>query len=258
VLFVFGEQGLGDTIQFSRYLPLLTELGVRVVFEAAHTLHGLLQPLIGDNTLIKPGDLVPEFDYFCPLMSLPLGFKTALSTIPHSKSYLQAPPEKKSLWADRLGPRLRPRVGIAWSGNSTHNKDGERSIPLQFLIEELFGLPFEFVSLQKEIRPTDESSLSGTLNLRRFESDIQDFGDTAALCTLMDLVISVDTSVAHLSAALGCQTWVLLAHSPDWRWLTERADSPWYPSVNLFRQSSDWDWRAVLKNVAIKISQLNM
>ena len=250
VIFVFSEQGLGDTIQFCRYLPMFANLGVKIVFETTPTLHGLIRPLVEELQLLKPGDPVPEFDFFCPLMSLPLAFKTTLDTIPRAPAYLKASDDNLAAWEKRLGPRERPRVGVAWSGNPTHNKDRDRSIPMEIMFEVLSILPFEFVSLQKDVRPNDEAFLLKTPWLRRFDEHINDFEDTAALCCLVDVVISVDTSVAHLAGALGCQTWILLANSPDWRWLTNRSDSPWYPSVTLMRQEAEWDWGVVLKRVS--------
>jgi hypothetical protein len=208
-----------------------------------------LKDLEGIDQLFKKGDVLPQFDVHCPLLSLPLALSTQIHTIPKPLAYLSSEPNRVDQWARRLGDRTGPRVGLVWSGNPGHGNDRNRSVSLAALLAHLPG-GFEYVSLQKEIRDIDRATLESTGQVRFFGLELNDFADTAALCDLMDVVISVDTSVAHLSGALGKPTWMLLPFSPDWRWLLERHDSPWYESMTLYRQSSVGDWDSVFSRVA--------
>ncbi|MEO0036546.1 MAG: hypothetical protein RLZZ501_2569, partial [Pseudomonadota bacterium] len=248
-LLLHGEQGLGDAIQFCRYARLAAARGARVVLEADPALARLLTGLDGVDQLVVRGEALPAFDLHCPLLSLPLAFGTTLDTIPAAPSYLAADPALVERWRHRLGPAAGPRIGVVWSGNGNHRNDLCRSLPLA-AFAGLMSARFDFLCLQKEIRDADAVLASETPGLRLFCDEIADFADTAALCALCDLVISVDTSVAHLAAALGRPTWVALPFNSDWRWQLERSDSPWYPSLRLYRQSvADGlrgDWGAVL------------
>ena len=248
-LLIHGEQGFGDTIQFARYAELVEQAGGHVVYEVEPPLFSLFQALPGVGTLLRQGDPLPDFDYYCPVMSLPLALQTDTASIPSCRRYLNADDTKRERWAQVLGSKTVPRVGLVWSGSPTHDDDLNRSIGLSALITSL-PAGFEYFSLQKDVRTADMTALAGSQHVRHFGEQIVDFADTAALCELMDLVISVDTSVAHLSGALGVPTWVLLTHLPDWRWLLERRDSPWYPSVRLYRQSRARHWDDVLQSVA--------
>lgn len=194
----------------------------------------------------------PPFDYYCPLLSLPLAFGTSLSDIPAPLSYLAAENADRQRWATRLGPRERPRVGLAWSGKASHTNDANRSIPLRECLT-LSTCPVQFVSLQKEIRSHDIPALDGFAGLRRLGGELSDFGDTAALISELDLVITIDTAVAHLAGALGKPVWILLPHVADWRWLLKRSDCPWYPSARLFRQDRPGDWSLVIARVAAEL-----
>ncbi len=245
-ILLHSEQGLGDTIQFCRYAKLVSDLGARVILEAPTPLVGLLRPLQGVSAVVAKGSPLPAFEYHCPLLSLPLAFKTTVDSIPCPVPYLRADFSKLTYWASKLGDRQSPRIGLVWSGRSDHKNDRNRSIGLAALLQQL-PAGFEYVSLQKDIRDKDQSVLESRPDLLHFGPDLNDFADTAALCELMDVVISVDTSVAHLSGALGKPTWVLLPFTPDWRWLLDRDDSPWYPSVRLYRQPRISDWDSVLK-----------
>jgi ADP-heptose:LPS heptosyltransferase len=198
--------------------------------------------------VVVEGTPLSAFDYHCPLLSLPLAFKTTLSSIPSTTPYVHADPTKLAYWTNKLGEPRRPRIGLVWSGRAAHKNDRNRSIGLAALVRHL-PAGFEYVSLQKDVRDSDKPVLESNPHIRHLGTDLDDFTDTAALCELMDVVISVDTSVAHLSGALGKPTWVLLPYSPDWRWLLERDDSPWYPSVKLFRQPRVGDWGSVLDKV---------
>ena len=245
-LLLHSEQGLGDTLQFIRYAPLLAEQGARVVVELPRALMALLAGMQGVSQFIEQGQVLPAYDYHCPLLSLPLAFGTTLASIPAPAAYVRSLPSKRAQWAATLGAKTGLRIGIAWSGSTGHKNDHNRSITLAELLQHLPPGP-QYVSLQKELREVDQATLQANPQLRHFGPDLVDFTDTAALCELMDVVVSVDTSVAHLSAALGQTTWVLLPYSPDWRWLLERSDSPWYPSAQLYRQDSSMRWAGVLQ-----------
>lgn len=254
-ILLHAEQGLGDTIQFCRYAPLVAEMGARVVMEVQKPLASLLGQVPGIAELIVKGSPLPSFDYQCPFLSLPLALKAELHSIPRSPRYLHADQRKLVRWASRLGESDRPRIGLAWSGSPRHQNDRKRSLRLADL------LPFlpagcQYVSLQKEVRDVDRPILASSANILDFSAEIDDFADTAALCELMDLVISVDTSVAHLAGALGRPTWVLLPFVPDWRWLLDRNDSPWYPSIRLYRQKGIGDWASVFHGLQGDLTSL--
>ena len=254
-ILLYTEQGLGDTLQFCRYAQVLCEMGARVVMEVPGSLNGVLRSLAGVSQWVIKGEALPNFDLHCPLLSLPLALQTSLETIPGRVAYLKASSDKVQAWSAKLGAPKRLRVGIAWRGSATHNNDRNRSMALEEFIQPL-PRHVDYFSLQKEVRPDDAAVLSAASNIQHFGSSLHDFTDTAALCELMDLVISVDTSVAHLSGALGKPTWVLLPYSPDWRWLMHRSDTPWYASMRLFRQSADLQWAPVLETVAQELHHL--
>lgn len=250
-ILLHSEQGLGDTIQFCRFAKAVARRSARVVMEVPRHLATALRGLEGVDEWVERGQTLPEFDYHCPLMSLPLALGTDDRTGPSGFPYLSCDSIKARHWADRLGPKTRRRVGLVWSGNAEHKNDFWRSIDLGKLIEKLPD-DREYISLQKEVRDADRPILAASA-VRHFGDELVDFSDTAALCSLLDVVVSVDTSVAHLSAALGQETLILLPHLPDWRWLLERTDSPWYPTARLYRQDSSRDWESVLSRVAVDL-----
>ena len=252
-ILLHAEQGFGDTIQFCRYAKLVSELGARVILEAPSALTPLLRGLEGVDVLIQVHQPLPDFDYHCPLLSLPLAFKTTVQTIPGSGPYLKADQAKLSVWKDKLGKKTRPRIGLVWSGNVKHKNDGNRSMTLQQL-QACLPDGYDYISLHKEVRASDQEILDNQVAIRTFCNELNDFSDAAALCELMDVVISVDTSVAHLASALGKETWVLLPYAPDWRWLLDRKDSPWYQSVRLYRQDEQRNWNNVLISVAADLT----
>lgn len=251
------EQGLGDTIQFARYAALLGERGAHVILVVQPPLLPLFQRLAGGGELLAEGAPLPPFDLHCPLLSLPLALGTDLNSIPSAPRYIFADPDKVAAWARRLGPQRRPRIGLAWSGRPEHRHDGSRSIALETLLSAFPG-GFELVVLQKEIREADQRVLDSRPEIRHFASDLVDFSDTAALCECMDLVVSVDTSIAHLAGALGKPLWVLLPFLPDWRWLMARSDSPWYPSARLFRQPRPDAWSNVLAALRQRLIEVSI
>ena len=252
-LLIHAEQGLGDVIQFCRYAIKADALGANVVIEAPAPLTTLLATLGKGIAVVEKGKEPPDYDYYCPLMSLPLVFKTTLGSVPTSIPYLFSSSTKRTMWTKRLGPKTRPRVGLVWSGSMTNKIDlnpcNRRNISLSELLT-LTDLPFEFHSLQKEIRPEDALVLSKTTLIKAHHEELNEFADTAALVEEMDLIISVCTSVAHLAGAMGRPTWVLLPFSPDYRWMLARNDSPWYPSMRLFRQTKRGEWDAVFERMA--------
>lgn len=254
-ILLHSEQGFGDTIQFSRYAVQVASLGANVLLEVPEPLLGVLYGLGSAIELVERGKPLPAFDYHCSLLSLPLAFNTDAMSIPARQSYLRGERAKVMEWSQRLGLKTRPRIGIVWSGNADHVNDHNRSIPLSALMASLPDT-CEYVSLQKEVRASDRRVLESHSEIRHFGEALKDFGDTAALCDLMDLVVSVDTSVAHLSGAVGRPTWILLPHVPDWRWLLDRDESPWYPSVKLYRQASDREWAGVLGRLHIDLRSM--
>jgi tetratricopeptide (TPR) repeat protein len=247
-ILLHSEQGLGDSIQFCRYVPMVAARGARVVLEVEQPLRGLMQGLVGTAEIITKGDPLPDVDIRCPLPSLPLAFKTRLQTIPADVPYLSVPQDVMASWRSLLGnersPKIGPRIGLCWAGNPKHVRDRERSMELRHL-RPLLDVGATFVSLQRDLRAGEAEILAqgGVLD---FSTRLGDFADTAALVSQLDLVISVDTSVAHLTGALGKPVWILLTHAPDWRWLLDRDDSPWYPTARLFRQDDGRQWNGTI------------
>jgi tetratricopeptide (TPR) repeat protein len=246
-ILLHSEQGLGDTIQFCRYVPLVAARGARVVLEVQKPLRALMNGL-GAAQVIAKGDPLPEFDLHCPLLSLPLAFGTTMETIPSANAYLAAPAQPSTAWQARLAVTPRSRIGLAWSGRAGHERDHERSIGLRAFLP-LLETGAAIVSLQKEVRAEDAIVLKERGDVLNAGEELGDFSDTAALMSQLDLVISVDTSVAHLAGALGKPVWILVTHVPDWRWLLERDDSPWYPTARLFRQDATGAWDGALARV---------
>ena len=251
IILLHAEQGLGDTIQFVRYAPLLAHAGAGVIVEVQGELKPLLAGLDG-VTVIARGDALPAFDVHCPLGSLPLALKTELASVPAAIPYLRASEDRLAKWRSRLEALPGRRVALAFAGNPDHINDRNRSIALSRLRPLLATPGVSFVSVQRDVRDADREWL-GDAALTHLGDELADFSDTAAVLALADLVITVDTSVAHLAGALGQPLWVLLPFWPDWRWTLDRA-SPWYPDARLFRQGADGDWDPVIEQVRAQLA----
>ena len=249
-LLLWAEQGFGDTIQFCRYAALARDRGFRVIMEVQPPLARLLKSLEGAGAVVAQGAAPRAFDLHCPLLSLPLAFDTRLETIPGAGPYLAADSADIERWAKRLGDGKGLKVGIAWSGNPNTTAHTRRSLPLDQLARLTEAAGVRFVSLQKDageqVRGRPILDLMG---------EAASFADTAALIANLDLVISVDTAVAHLAAAMGKPVWLLDRFDPDWRWLLGRRDSPWYPSLTLYRQPAPGDWGAVIAAVTADLRE---
>src|SRR6478752_167918 len=250
-ILIHSEQGLGDTIQFCRYVPLVAARGARIIFEVQKTLQPLMTSLGSGGQIVPKGDPLPAFDLHCAPDGLPLAFGTRLETIPLTTGYLSAPAQHVTAWQSRLEGKPRPRIGLVWSGNPGHERDRERSIGLHEFLPLLDALAAEatIVSLQKDVRAEDAAFLKARADILDSGDALENFSDTAALISQLNLVISVDTSVAHLAGALGKPVWILLTYFPDWRWLLRRDDSPWYPTARLFRQDESRTWGGVIARV---------
>lgn len=245
-ILLHAEQGIGDTLQFCRYAPLVAKRGGKITLMCQPELIRLLGGLKGVERLIGLNDSPGPFDVHCPLMSLPMLFGTTLQNIPSEVPYLKADPGP---FKDLLSQEKRPKVGLAWAGRKEHLDDRNRSIDPKLLMPLLEKKEICFVSLQKE----DSQSLPGLID---WTKELNDFADTASLIQNLDLIITVDTAVAHLAGALGKTTWVLLPHVPDWRWLLEREDSPWYPTLRLIRQKALGDWADPIHRLVDALKQL--
>jgi tetratricopeptide (TPR) repeat protein len=253
-ILLHSDQGLGDALQFCRYVPLVAVMGAHVILEVQKELRELVSRLDGVSTVLSRGEALPDFDLHCPLGSLPLAFDTALDTIPSATPYISAGDHAEA-WKNRLASVKSPRVGLVWSGNPNHGNDRNRSMALEALLPLLYA-DAGFVSLQKNARPADRAILDQRNEILDLDRELESLADTAAVISHLDLVISVDTSVAHLAGALGRPIWILLPYVPDWRWLLHRTDSPWYPTARLFRQSETRDWRTVIQQVRRELDAL--
>ena len=255
---VCQDEGMGDAIQFARYVPLLASRGARVILVVEPPLCSLLSRLQGVSLCLPklPGTALPPFDFHVPIDSLPLAFRTTYDNVPADESYLPAPDAGQvQTWESRLGPRERLRVGLVWSGNPKHKNDHNRSISLRAM-SRILDIDATFVSLQNNPLPQDADFLRERGDIVDLSQHMTDFAETAALVSCLDLVLTVDTSVAHLAAALGRPTWILLPHTPDFRWLLHRDDNPWYPTVRLFRQTQTREYDSVLDRVRTELSAL--
>jgi tetratricopeptide (TPR) repeat protein len=256
-ILLYAEQGFGDTIQFIRYVPLVKRKGGFVIVECQEDVTPLLYSMGGIDQLIKHGQPLPEFDTQCPLLSLPLIFKTGRHNIPASIPYLSLNPALVQRWHERtVSEKIDLKVGLVWAGRPTHRKDRKRSMSFE-AFEPLARIPgVTFYSLQIGEAAKQIQNRPKGMNLIDVSEELTDFAHTGSLIQNLDLVISVDTAVAHLAGALGKPVWTLLPFSPDWRWLLNQEDSPWYPTMRLFRQPSPGDWDSVILSVKKNLQNL--
>ena len=254
-LLIFAEYGIGDALQFVRYLPMVVARGGSVLLQVQPAIAALLRPM-PDVTVLGRHEPVRHYDLQLPLMDLPRIFGTALDTIPADIPYLNADPAKVGAWRQALGQHGPLKVGVVWAGSPLHKGDKQRSLSAEAVLPRLVMPGVQLFSLQKEPRPADGPVLAELgADVTDLAPLLEDFTDTAAAVCALDLVISVDTSVAHLAGALGRPCWILLPYAVDWRWLRDREDSPWYPSIRLFRQSRQRAWDGVLARVAAELSR---
>jgi len=256
-ILLHSEQGLGDTLQFARYAPLVALRCAQVVFECQTELKGLVQSVAGVQRVVAQGEVLPAFAAHAPLMSLPGIFGTTLESVPWNGPYVHADAGRVALWRDTMPQdHARLRVGLVWAGRPQQWDDRKRSIALSMLAPLASASGVTFYSLQKGAASTEAAAPPAGMKLVDLSARLQDFSDTASLASLLDLVITVDTSVAHLAGAMGLPVWVLTAHAPDWRYHIGREDNPWYPTMRLFRQERDGDWSGAITAVAGHLAQL--
>jgi tetratricopeptide (TPR) repeat protein len=251
---LYAEQGFGDSIQFVRYVPLVAARGGRVLLDVPPELHGLFRKLPGIEAITQLGQLLPRIELQCPLMSLPMVFGTAQETIPREMPYLPVDEEKSRMWQLRIDRSMPVKhIGLVWAGRPTYQNDRNRSLALSVL-SPLAKIPnVRLYSLQKGTAAAEATALADQLPLIDWTDELNDFSDTAALVSNLDLIIAVDTAVAHLAGALGRPIWVLLPFSPDYRWMLDRRDSPWYPTMKLFRQEQAGDWENVVEKLVVAL-----
>lgn len=255
-ILLYAEHGAADTLHACRYVGLVAARGANVVLEVPQALATLLARLDGVSQVVATGEPLPACDFECPLPSLPFAFGTTLASIPSTPRYLGSDPDKVAHWTKVLGERTKPRIGIVWGAPAADAGSAQRSVRLADF-GRLFGADCQFVVLQTEINAIDRAVLGMKTNVFHPGAAVADYGDMAALCELMDVIITIDGAVAHLAGALGRPVWVLLpAVAADWRWLREREDNPWYPSAKLYRQALGGNWSVVLDKVAADLSTL--
>ena len=254
-ILLHAEQGLGDAIQFVRYAPLVKQRGGVVVVECPRPLVPLLASCEGIARLVGRGDELPAFDVQAPLLSLPGIFRTSLRDMPATIPYLFADPGLVQRWRQELGHITGFKVGIAWQGNAKHRLDRDRSIPLACFEPLARYSGVQLLSLQKGAGVEQLPEVTKRFPVMELGSRLEDFMDTAAVLANLDLLVTCDTAVAHLAGALGVPVWVALPLVPDWRWRLDRSDSPWYPTMRLFRQESRGDWQGVFQKIAVAIGE---
>lgn len=252
-ILLYVEQGLGDALQFARYVPIVAAQAERVVVECPAVLKRLFENLDGAIDVIARGDPLPPVDLQCPFLSLPGLLTPSLDSIPGNVPYLHANAADTATWKERLEPLDGLKVGLAWAGSPHHTNDRERSIRLDALapLADIDGCSLISLQIGDSAAQLDAADLA----LYDLTADIRDYADTAALIANLDLVITVDTSIAHAAGALGRPVWVLLPHAPDWRWLVERDDSPWYPNMTLYRQPARRAWAPVIERVRADLAR---
>ncbi|MFI4939178.1 MAG: tetratricopeptide repeat protein, partial [Burkholderiales bacterium] len=255
VLLLWAEQGVGDTIQFARYLPLVALRAKNVMVRVPASLQTVIAASVNAPTLhvVDEREPLPLHTVHCPLMSLPLMFGTNLQSIPDDIPYLKTPDANTALWRARLGERGKPRIGLVWAGGQRRLNNPTRDMPLAQL-RPLLQHDAEWISLQKDLSGADLQTLATMPSIRCVGNELADFADTAAVIEQLDLVISVDSAVAHLAGALGKPVWLMLRKSGEWRWMQGRSDSPWYPLHRLFRQQAHGEWGDVVQAIVRQLA----
>ena len=258
-ILLYSEQGLGDTIQFCRYAMLVAELGAKVILEVQKPLVNLLQNLTGVSQLVEKGSALPEFDYQCPLLSLPLAFKTVIESIPNQIPYIHSGADKEDKWREHIG-ETGFKIAICWQGSTQGKVDVGRSFPVS-LFERLAKIDgVRLISLQKNEGIEQLKNLPIGMKVETLPDDFDGvenaFLDSAAVMKCVDLVITSDTALTHLAGALGVKTWLPIKYVPDWRWMLDRSDSPWYLNHRLFRQATRNDWTTVFKEMETELKSL--
>jgi Tfp pilus assembly protein PilF len=249
-LLLHAEDGFGDTIQFVRYAPLIAQHDTKVIVECQKELTSLIQNLDGVSQVVSYGDELPDFDFYCSLLRLPYVFRMTLENLPVRVSYIKPYPSLTEKWRERMKyDNSKFKIGLVWSGSAREGKLRYRSCPFEFfsVLADLDNITF--YSLQKQLLENESINIPGNMKFVNYMKEIDNFSDTAALIENLDFVISVDTAVAHLAGALGKQVWTLVSFPPDWRWMLDRKDSPWYPTMKLFRQPSQGEWQVVIDNI---------
>jgi Tfp pilus assembly protein PilF len=256
-ILLVGDQGYGDTIQFCRYIPLVAERCQEVIVGCSQEMMPLLARIPGVAHFRHRWNEIPGHAAHCRLSTLPGLFHTTLETIPGQVPYLFAEPARQAAWAEKLAAQLpagRQRIGLAWKGRPTHPNDRRRTLPLSRLVAFAEAGAANFVSLQKPVPDSDVATFQRFPGMTDTSAELTDFGETAALIANLDLVITVDTAMGHLAAAMGKPVWIMLPRASDWRWLVDRSDSPWYPTARLFRQPTPGDWDPVIAEVATALA----
>jgi Tfp pilus assembly protein PilF len=255
-IFLHAEQGLGDAIHMSRYVPLVAERGGRVILECPATLIPLLRELPGLAEIVPVGQQPPDFDLHCPLMSLPLVFGTTLQTIPREIPYLHADAELARKWAEKMpADPQSPRVGLVWAGQPNNKNDHNRSIRLEQLAPLAAAKRVRFFSVQKGAASQQAKNPPAEMTITDFTAEIHNFADTAAMVSNLDLVITVDTAVVHVAGAIGRPVWIMVPIRPDWRWLIKGDATPWYPATRIFRQNERGNWGDVIERVSSELQR---
>jgi tetratricopeptide (TPR) repeat protein len=252
---LYHEQGYGDTLQCVRYASLIANRGATVILAVPPALEALVQSVPGVSQVIAGAQFLPPHDFQAPLMSMPLAFRTTPDTIPDNVPYLSADADLVRTWKERLGPRTMPRIGLVWGGRRYAPINYPRDVPLAAL-RPLLSLDVEFISLQTEVSAADETALEQMKSIRQYREVLTEFSQTAALIENLDLVITVDTAIAHLAGALGKPVWLMNRYASCWRWLQDGAGSPWYPTLRQFRQTTVGDWTSVVASVRHALSEL--
>ena len=254
-ILLHSEQGLGDSIQYCRYVLLVKKIAGAVYLEVEQPLERLMQTLLPPKQIFLKGSKLPQFDFHCPLMSLPLCFHTTIDTVPFSKPYLKISKTRIAWWKNHLHSLKGLKVGVVWQGNPKHPNDKKRSIPLEMILEEL-NPEFKWVSLQKELSAKDTEIIQKQNFIMHYGDLIGDFFETGALCKALDAIVCVDTSIAHLAGAIGKDVYLALPYLADSRWHENRNESPWYSSIRLYRQEENRCWRKPIREIIKDLSKI--